>query len=333
MTDCCRPFLCSGLIAPDRNLTANARLPVIQNLMEFNLDAETPLVETTHLLDPRIQMIFTADDPTASEDGAGTDTCSDGFDNGPDGDADELDSDCRIRLRRQIDAPIDWSGDGVFHNDGDPDVNINDGANDDENLDLFLDIDDCTGNTALDTLASYDEWTNVSLAPGWGVSGPISLEAIFERLPTQQEIEAWESELNLANLVLNAHVAATSVRVDEPFILEIDVKNTGPNPAARSLVRINLPDGITHVSSWANCTLPGTSEIECDLGFIRVDGQVSFRVKLVASPNTAGDKRRIEIQALHLEGDDKYPPDNIETIDIVPQPDRQTDAALFLLLR
>lgn len=196
------------------------------------------------------------------------------------------------------------------------------GADDDANVDLFAGISSCwDNNMSLEELDSYDEWHHLQLPPGWVLGGDIEIAEEVDDLLSPEESAKMLASMNLADLSIDVQGApVSSVTVGDNITLSIEIPNAGPNAAAKSMVRLVLPGGVTHVSDTAGCIMRDTTVLECDLGLIWYYEQKSFDVSLSVGPNNTCEKREILLQTMHLEGADAKPDDNTVTIPLFTVP-------------
>jgi len=263
---------------PNLALIGNSRLSVLGDLNEASLSEQNPLVTPTSQQAGRQSVVFVGPSP-----GPGL--------AGP-------------VVQATMQRWVDWDLNTL---QSPTDVSVN--------IDLDMGLDACKGNTALDTLKGYDEWGHIHLVPGAGTYGQVQM------LPTKQDIMATEAEmtafrarLNLTDLVVTATGTPRPVRSDEQYSLLVHIENRGPNPADDTLVRITLPQGVDYVSGPVDCVLQTASVVECSLGRLGVLDVLDLAMQLLPHRNTSGGPRSIDVQGIHLAGDDVNPADNSVTM-------------------
>jgi hypothetical protein len=285
-------------LIPVEALSQNVRIPLVPEpppstthlpaLIEFNLDEEYDLLQTTQQLLPRHQIIFT--------DGTGSVT------------------------RAPVNDPVNWNGskdpDPRFDDDGDPVNNLDLGVLDDVDLDIHPNIQSCADNNlGLTVLNPVDEWSIIQLQPATVTGGLLELTTVnTEPLPTPEEIEQNRALLERADLVLDVVAEPLPARVGSTLFVDALITNQGPNPAVLSELRVTVPAGVEVVGLSTDCFEVAPSLVECDLGTLLRGEPRAIEVELEIGPNQTGMRREILLQALHLAGADTAPENNTAVI-------------------
>jgi len=173
----------------------------------------------------------------------------------------------------------------------------------------------------LDTL---DEWSVIDLRLQRGLlSSPVNPIVIQDRLP---DYNATETAMRTTDLSVAASLSPTPIVVGQPATLQVDVANVGRNPAFGGRVGVFVPTGLSFQTLPAGCVQVDASTAECSLAVQqgpRLEalrpGQVrAFQFTLNVTQATAVGAT-ILVGSSH-DGDDEYPPDNVDVIPVSVMP-------------
>lgn len=172
----------------------------------------------------------------------------------------------------------------------------------------------------LDTL---DEWSVIDLRLQRGLFAAPGNDIVKDRLP---DYNAGEAERRTTDLSVASSLSPTPLVVGQPATLAVDVANVGRNPAFGGRVGVFLPTGLSFQALPAGCVQVDQRTVECSLAAQQGPrlvalrpGQVrAFQFTLgVVQPATVG--ATILVGSSH-DGDDEYPPDNVDVIPLSVMP-------------
>lgn len=310
---------------PRRTDGSRAQLP--------NLD-ETDLSEAVGLdpLDSRNLFAYVGYDPTRLEDGKNT--CGDGNDNGGDGAADNLDTDCFIGTVFVAELPEDnvsscndgmdnGGDDGADQADRTSDcrrvfINAVDGDNDGNGSPDALAIDwqldnlltpppvevDINGFWDLaefwdaeENLLGADDWRNLKIRPA-GLGGAQTVQVFRE--PTILEVDAQLRHERGTDLGVSFDALPTGIGLGQPTPVRVTVVNLGPRRAAEYRAVLHLPPGVT--LDDPNCSQAG-SRVECPGSNLGVRDADVFTVTIRIGPNPVSAVRTLgaEVEVVDAE--------------------------------
>jgi cysteine-rich repeat protein len=298
-----------------------------------NLD-ETNLSEAVGLdpLDSRNLFMYVGYDPKRLEDGKNT--CGDGNDNGGDGPADNLDTDCFIGTVFVAELPEDnvsscadgidnGDGDGVDQADRTSDcrrvfINAVDGDNDGNGSPDALAIDwqldnlltpppvkvDINGFWDLaafwdpeENLLGADDWRNLKIRPA-GLGGAQTVQVFRE--PTILEVDAQLRHERGTDLGVSFDALPTGIGLGQPTPVRVTVVNLGPRRAAEYRAVLHLPPGVT--LDDPNCSQAG-SRVECPGSNLGMRDADVFTVTIRIGPNPVSAVRTLgaEVEVVDAE--------------------------------
>ena len=163
------------------------------------------------------------------------------------------------KVRSQLNAPVDWNGNGNTTDAGLLTVNIDTSGTGGSPA-------ACTNGGSSSTRAGHDDWTRISIPfRSFGDAADGAINPITEPEMTIAELLDLVAELNTADVEIDKTDLPDPAVAGEQLTYALTVTNNGPNPASDVLVDDTLPSGVTYVSDDGGCTTSG-SDVTCDLG-------------------------------------------------------------------
>jgi uncharacterized repeat protein (TIGR01451 family) len=266
--------------------------------------------------DPANFTAWTTGGAAASEDGAGTNTCGDGIDNGGGDGADQADPDCQpILVPSRINAAPDWNNDGDTNDQAPPPIDFNTAfwnpaANEsvpaanscrntsDDDGDALVDFadPDCIGNTrcALPANAGVtlhngaDDWTGLVLDPKVNARADAGELPVWDDEPTEEEIGFVLQAMQTTDLAVSQKLADPDpVVAGQELRYSMTVENLGPRPAVEVVLVDTLPAELHFLDGDPACSETGGNTVECALGGLGVGESREVAIRTRVSVDTA----------------------------------------------
>lgn len=211
----------------------------------------------------------------------------------------------------RLDQVVDWEGDGRA-DDTSTIVNVDDSGTDGE-------PDACLNGIITSTLEGHDDWSVIQLNfRGFGDAADAAINPVEEREPRLDEVRALQRIIQRANLSVTMTDVADPAVAGTMLSYVTTVRNEGKNATSASHLRIDLPAGVTHVST-PGC-LDGNGLLSCDIGMMHPGEERVFDTTVSIAPDLvhlAGAPVTITATATirNVAGDDPQSANDVATQD------------------
>lgn len=164
------------------------------------------------------------------------------------------------KVQNALNTAPDWDGDGNL-GENPVTVNVNtSGTNGRPGA--------CTNGDSDSTLTGSNDWSRVSIRfRQFGDSDSSAINPELEPVPTLEDLQLMQQELNTTDLQLTVSDSPDPVAAGTQLTYSLTVRNDGPNPATAVQVVDTLPGDVSFSSASAGCAETG-GVVTCNLGEI-----------------------------------------------------------------
>ncbi|HXS18528.1 MAG TPA: hypothetical protein VN764_15125, partial [Polyangiaceae bacterium] len=263
---------------PSDNPTCNRRIPLLPDLLEYQLDEGIPVVDSVPSDGIMYRHTFRFYDPSGKlVQGTWLDTAQD-WDNNP---------------MTTLTAPTFFAGN----------IDVDASAPNEPRSQTCGAIN----NAELQRLVNHDEWSKIVLPPVRGVSAESQASNTYfedrHAPPSRVNRELWRAEAITCDLSVDAYLQPEYVNVGQSASFVVEVANLGPGPASDGSVSIELPAGVTAATVPADCSPQQgrAGRYDCStalqgaygLSALPAGRHIQFVFGLAVAPNASGGQRDI----------------------------------------